>query len=176
MTDQPPSETHKHAARAPIQGEHPWGDRGQLVCLALFLMVWILDSFVFQFSTSLSGMVPLYIRIFAAGVVFLFALYLIRSGHRAISHEVQSHQRVLQDGAFARVRHPLYLAALLFYIIIVVLTLSLISLGLFAGVFVFYNAIAAYEERWLEQKFGQDYRRYKNKVPRWIPRFVPARF
>lgn len=176
MPDQPPSETHKHAARGKIHGEHPWGDRGQLVCLLIFLMVWILDSFVFKFSTSLSGMVPLFVRIVAAGAVLFYALYLMRSGHRAISHEVQSHPQVLKDGAFARMRHPLYLAALLFYVFLVVLTLSLISLGLFAGVFVFYNAIAAYEERWLEQKFGQEYRDYRDKVPRWIPRFIPARF
>ncbi len=176
MPDQPPSETHKPAAHGAIQGEHPWGDRGQLICLLIFLVVWILDSFLFKFSTSLSGMMPLYIRIAAAGVVFLFALYLMRSGHRAISHEVQSHPRVLQDGAFARVRHPLYLAALFFYIFLFVLTLSLISLGLFAGVFVFYNAIAAYEESWLEKKFGQEYGDYRRKVPRWIPRLIPARF
>ena len=176
MLEQPSSETHTHAARGKIHGEHPWGDRGQLVCLLIFLMVWILDSFVFKFSTSLSGIVPLFVRIVAAGAVFLFALYLMRSGHRAISHEVQSHPQVLKDGAFARMRHPLYLAALLFYVFLVVLTLSLISLGLFAGVFVFYNAIAAYEERWLEQKFGQEYRDYRDKVPRWIPRFIPARF
>lgn len=176
MSAQPPSDTHRHAARGAIHGEHPWGDRGQLICLLLFLVAWILDSFVFRFSTSLSGIIPLYVRVVAASAVFLFALYLMRSGHRAVSHEVQSHPRVLNDGAFARVRHPLYLASLLFYIFLVILTLSLISLGLFAGVFVFYNAIAAYEERWLEHKFGQEYGDYRDKVPRWIPRLNPARF
>ena len=176
MSAQPPSETHTHAARGKIHGEHPRGDRGQLICLLIFLTVWILDSFVFKFSTSLSGIVPPFVRIVAAGAVLFYALYLMRSGHRAISLEVQSHPQVLNDGAFARVRHPLYLAALLFYVFLFVLTLSLISLGLFAGIFVFYNAIAAYEERWLEQKFGQEYRDYRDKVPRWIPRLRPARF
>jgi len=176
MSAQNPSTHQKETPQRRIPGEHPWGDRGQLFCLLIFMAVWILDSFVFEFSTSLSGIVPLPVRIIAGGAVFIFALYLVRSGHRAISHEVQSHPRVLKDGAFARVRHPLYLAALLFYVFLVVLTLSLISLGLFTGIFVFYNAIAAYEERWLEQKFGQEYLDYRGKVPRWILRLIPARF
>ncbi|MGB2905982.1 MAG: isoprenylcysteine carboxylmethyltransferase family protein [Candidatus Aminicenantaceae bacterium] len=109
-------------------------------------------------------------------MVFVFAIYLMRSGHRAISHEVQSQPRILCDGAFARVRHPLYLAALLFYKLLFLLTLSLICLGLITCIFLFYNFIASYEERWLEEKFGQAYQDYKAKVPRWIPRILPARF
>jgi protein-S-isoprenylcysteine O-methyltransferase Ste14 len=140
------------------------------------MSVWILDSFVFKFSTSLAAVVPLYVRIFAASLVFLFAIYLSRSGHRAISHEVQSQPRILCDGAFARVRHPLYLAALLFYQLLFFLTLSLICLGLAACIFLFYNFIASYEERWLEERFGQEYRDYRKRVPRWIPRLTPARF
>lgn len=165
--------THVHGR---IHGEHPWGDRGQIICLLLFMIVWILDSFIFKFSIYLAAWIPLYVRIIVAGVVFMFAIYLMRSGHRAISHEVQTQPRVLKDGAFARVRHPLYLAALLFYVFLFFLTLSLLSLGIFAGIFVFYNAIAAYEERWLDKKFGEEYRDYRSRVPRWIPRFVPARF
>jgi len=153
MTPQTPSTNPPHPAHGRVQGEHPWGDRGQLLCLLVFLVVWILDSFVFKFSTFLSGEVPLYIKIVIAGAVFLFALYLLRSGHRAISHEVQSHPQILKDGAFARLRHPLYLAALLFYTFLFILALSLISLFLLGCIFFFYNFIASYEERWLEQKF-----------------------
>ncbi len=176
MTPQTPSTNQPHPAHGRVQGEHPWGDRGQILCLLVFLVVWILDSFVFKFSTFLSAAVPPYIRIVAVSTAFLLALYLMRSGHRAISHEVQSHPRILKDGAFARLRHPIYLAALLFYTFLFVLTLSLISLGLIVCIFVFYNFIASYEERWLEQKFGQAYLDYKSKVPRWIPRLNPARF
>jgi len=30
------------------------------------------------------------------------------------------------------------------------------------------------EEPGLERRFGEDYRRYKRAVPRWIPRLVPV--
>jgi protein-S-isoprenylcysteine O-methyltransferase Ste14 len=150
-------------------GEHPYGDLGQIIILIAFLVIWILDSFLFKYSTFLSAYVPIYIRLIAAGLIFVAAIFLVRSGHRAISDEVLASPRILTDGAFARVRHPLYLAALLFYVFLIVLTMSLISLAVFVGIFIFYNYIAAYEEKICEQKFGQDYRDYKKKTPKWIP-------
>jgi protein-S-isoprenylcysteine O-methyltransferase Ste14 len=94
----------------------------------------------------------------------------MRSGHRAISDEILSSPRLLTDGAFSRVRHPLYAAALLFFIFLIVLTLSLVSLFVFVGIFIFYDYIAAYEEKFLAKKFGQEYRSYKKRTPKWIPR------
>jgi protein-S-isoprenylcysteine O-methyltransferase Ste14 len=163
------SEKKEHVALIGRHGEHPKGDLGQLIILPFFLMIWILDSFVFQYSTSLSSYVPIYLRLAVAGLILVVAICLIRSGHRAISDEVLASPRLLTDGAFSRVRHPIYLAALLFYLLLISITLSLISLGLFAGIFIFYNYIAAYEENFLEEKFGQDYRDYKKITSKWIP-------
>ena len=152
-------------------GEHPHGDLGQLIILIGFLVIWILDSFVFHFSTFLSPYVPFYLRLIIAGSILGLAVYLLRSGHRAISDEVLSSPRLLTDGAFAHVRHPLYLASLLFYILLITLTLSMISLVVFVGIFIFYDYIASYEEKFCERKFGREYRDYKKAIPKWIPRF-----
>jgi len=159
-----------HLARLGRHGEHPYGDLGQIIILLGFLMIWILDSFVFRYSTFLSPHVPIYLRLIFAGLILVSAIFLVRSGHRAISDEIHSSPRLLTDGAFSRVRHPIYLAALLFCLILISITLSLISLGIFFGIFIFYNHIAAYEEKYLEQKFGQNYRDYKKNTPKWIPR------
>jgi len=159
-----------HGDRNDLAGEHVWGDAGQIILFLIFLVVWIGDSFVFRYSTFLSAYVPLYLRLILAGLMLVPAIYLVRSGHRAASDEVLSSSRLLTDGAFSRVRHPLYLASLLFYLFLIALTLSLISLLVFMGVFIFYNIIAAYEEKFLEKKFGQKYIDYRKKVPRWIPR------
>jgi protein-S-isoprenylcysteine O-methyltransferase Ste14 len=53
---------------------------------------------------------------------------------------------------------------------------SFVSFFFLGCIFVFYNFIASYEERWLKQKFGQDYLDYTAKVPRWIPRLNLVRF
>jgi len=170
MTKDKSSDKKGHLARIGRHGEHPYGDLGQIIILFGFLLIWILDSFVFKFSFFLTPYVPLYLRLIVAGLILVPAVYLVRSGHRAISDEVLSSPRLLNDGAFSRVRHPLYLAALLFYVFLIAITLSLISLFLFIGIFIFYNYIATYEENFLEQKFGQDYRDYRKNVPKWIPR------
>jgi hypothetical protein len=44
-------------------GEHPLGDTGQLILFGLFLVIWILDSFILQRSTFLANTIPLAIRL-----------------------------------------------------------------------------------------------------------------
>ncbi len=174
MSEKHFTDKQRPIAHSRVQGEHPQGDRGQIFCLLVFLMVWILDSFIFNASTFLQNTISVYIRLAAAALLLSLALMLMRSGHRALSHEVQNSPRILKDGAFAHVRHPLYSAALLFYVILISLTLSLISLGLFLPIFVFYNTIAGFEEKYLEKKFGPEYLKYRKTVSRWLPRLRQA--
>ncbi|MDP2815153.1 MAG: isoprenylcysteine carboxylmethyltransferase family protein, partial [Rectinemataceae bacterium] len=141
-------------------GEHPFGDAGQLILLGVFLIVWIGDSFFLHKSTFLSDYVPLYIRLVILGLTLAAAMYLFRSGHVVVSHE-QRPNSVVATGSFLYVRHPLYLASILTYLGLTVSTASLFSLALLAGIFVFYNYIASYEEELLETKFGDEYRKYK---------------
>ncbi len=149
-------------------GEHPFGDAGQLILLVLFLVVWIGDSFFLRQSTFLSDYVPLYIRLIILGLTIITALYLFRSGHVVVSHE-QRPNGVLATGAFRYVRHPLYLASILIYIGLTVSTVSLFSLVLLLGILVFHNYIAGYEEKLLDEKFGEEYRKYKRKTRKWLP-------
>lgn len=94
------------------------------------------------------------------------------SSHKAIFDEVRDTPRVISTGLFSYLRHPLYLAALLFYVGFLFTTLSIISLVLFVVVFIFYDYIAAFEEKQLEKKFGQEYIDYKKKTPKWLPSFI----
>ena len=152
------------------KGEHPLGDAGQLILFGIFLITWILDSFVLRRSTFLANSIPLVIRLMflatAVGVAFL----LFRSGHEAVIGE-QRPARIISDGAFGYVRHPLYLGSMLVYLGLTVSTASLFSLALLAVIILFYNYIADYEEKLMEAKFGQDYNTYREKTGRWIPRF-----
>jgi protein-S-isoprenylcysteine O-methyltransferase Ste14 len=68
------------------------------------------------------------------------------------------------------VRHPLYLASILTYFGLTISTASLFSFALFVGIFVFYNYIAGFEEELLEGKFEEEYRNYKRRTGKWIPR------
>ena len=152
-------------------GEHPLSDTGQLVMLCLFLIIWMVDSFILKKSTFLSDYVPLSIRIIILSVALITAANLIMSGHRVVSHD-QDPKNMVSTGAFRYIRHPLYLGSMLFYLGLVVFTASLFSLIMLAVIFVFYNYIASYEEKLLEVSFGDEYRNYKKRTGKWVPKFV----
>ena len=150
-------------------GEHPFGDVGQLVLLGLFLLVWTGDSFFLRLSTFLYGYIPLYTRLVVLSLVLAVAIGLIRSGHAVVSHE-RLVSGVVSTGAFRFVRHPLYLGSILFYAGLSVSTTCLFSLMLLLPIFVFYNYIASYEEKLLENDFGEEYTKYKQRTGKWVPR------
>jgi len=153
----------------PENGEHPLGDAGQLVCVGLFLIIWIGDSFFLQKSTFLSHPVPLMVRLIILCLALITAIYLSLSGH-AVTRYGHRPNGIVSTGAFRYVRHPLYLASLLVYLALTVSTMSMVSFLLLAGIFVFHNTIASYEERLLEAKFSEEYRTYKEKTGKWFPR------
>ena len=66
-------------------GEHPFGDSGQLIWLVLFLLIWVVDSFLLKISTVLSDDISLYIRLIIFVLILVTAVYLIRSGHAVFS-------------------------------------------------------------------------------------------
>ena len=150
-------------------GEHPFGDSGQLILLVLFLIIWVVDSFLLQISTFLYDDISLYIRLVILGLLIVTAVYLIRSGHVVVKHE-QGSTGVVSTGAFQYVRHPLYLGSIMFYLGLAVSTASLFSLGLVVLIFFFYDYIGTYEEKLLEDRFHEEYRNYKIKTGKWVPR------
>lgn len=159
----------KHGDRSDLVGEHVWGDAGQLILFLIFLIVWIADSFVFHYSTFLSDHIPFYIRLPIALVILSGAVYFARAGLRIIFGEIREQPVVIRNGVFNLVWHPIYFGSLLFYLGLIVLTLSIISFILWLGIIVFYYVIARYEEQLLLDKFGFEYEKYQSEVPMWIP-------
>ncbi len=161
---------HHHDDREDLVGEHPYGDAGQIILLIIFLVLWVLDSFVFRFSTFLAGYAPLIIRLVLAGLILAVGFYLGKKSMRIVFTEKRDSPQVIDKDLYSRVRHPMYMAMMLFYVALITATMSLLSLAMGILIFIFYDFIAAYEEKLLEKKLGQDYVEYKNKVPRWFPR------
>jgi len=149
-------------------GEHPFGDSGQLVLLILFLIIWVVDSFLLKISTFLSDDISLYIRLIILVLILVTAVYLIRSGHSVVNHG-QRPSGVVSTGAFRYVRHPLYLGSIMFYLGLSLATASLFSLVLVVLIFIFYNHIASYEDKLVEDRFHEEYRNYKKKTGKWMP-------
>jgi protein-S-isoprenylcysteine O-methyltransferase Ste14 len=78
--------------------------------------------------------------------------------------------RLVVEGLYARIRHPRYVqlgVAFLAYALFANYVACYVAVGLaLAGV----RVVVAFEERELVARFGDDYRRYMQTTPRFVPR------
>ena len=155
--------------RADLAGEHKFSDMGQLILLFSFLILWVLDSFVFKFSTFLIQYVPNYVRGILSSFILIIAGFLAFKAHGTVFGEERDEPGVIKNGLFAVVRHPMYLGSILLFLGLFLATFSLASLGFWVIIVIFYDYIASYEEKLLLAQFGEDYKNYKKSVAKWIP-------
>jgi len=71
---------------------------------------------------------------------------------------------------FKVVRHPIYLSEILFYCGLLILSISLAGFVVLLMAIVFLHYISRYEEKLLLARFGEEYSKYMQEVPMWIPR------
>ncbi|MDQ2801689.1 MAG: isoprenylcysteine carboxylmethyltransferase family protein [Pseudomonadota bacterium] len=76
---------------------------------------------------------------------------------------------VVTTGVYRLTRNPIYIALALIYLAVAVAAESVVALMLlFPLLIVVRYGVIAREERYLEAKFGDEYRRYKATVRRWV--------
>jgi protein-S-isoprenylcysteine O-methyltransferase Ste14 len=85
-------------------------------------------------------------------------------------------ERLVVQGPYAHARNPM-ITGVLAILIAEALAFGSLALLAWAGVFAAVNHVffLVYEEPAVERRFGREYRRYKQNVPRWIPRRAPWR-
>ncbi|MFQ3619290.1 MAG: isoprenylcysteine carboxylmethyltransferase family protein [Cyanobacteriota bacterium] len=76
--------------------------------------------------------------------------------------------QLVQTGVYAIVRHPIYSGVIFAVLAIALYRLSITHLLAALVFFTFFNAKAAKEETWLQEKYP-DYAEYKSRVKRLIP-------
>jgi protein-S-isoprenylcysteine O-methyltransferase Ste14 len=134
-----------------------------------FIIIWFLDSYIFQISIFLNSFIPYLIRLILFILVFATAITFIISSHRSLFKSHQPPNSLITTGILGYVRNPMYFGILLIYVAFIFLSISLISIGLFIIVFLVYNWMVNFEEKILENMFGNQFLEYKKKVPKWIP-------
>jgi protein-S-isoprenylcysteine O-methyltransferase Ste14 len=156
--------------RPHLTGEHRYGDAGQLIIFMAFLVVWVLDCFVFKFSTFLNDYVPLPIKIVIGVALMAIALYFARGGMKIIFGEVPEKPGVIRTGVMGIVRHPIYLSEILFYLSLLFFRTSLAAAGVWLIAIGFLYYISRYEEKLLLIRFGNEYKQYTKDVGMFFPR------
>ena len=119
--------------------------------------------------------IPWLVAWLVCGVIFALGIYVWVLSKREFDRSGQNlHSKtgvtLITSGIYAPIRHPHYLALMLFSLSIAIGFKSLVSL-LIAIV----NVIVGYwftleEEKELIQQFGDGYREYKARVPMFIPK------
>ena len=134
-----------------------------------FVAIWILDSIIFNFSTFLNNFVLLNIRLILFIIVFGIAITFIMLSHRALFKSHQPPSSLITKGILGYMRNPMYFGILLIYVAFIFFSISLICIGLFFIVILVYNWMVNFEEKILQDMFGNQFLEYKKKVPKWIP-------
>jgi len=76
---------------------------------------------------------------------------------------------LVTEGIFRRTRNPLYVGIIATqYAVALVFALDWLLLLIVPSWIVLHFAVVVREERYLERKFGDAYRRYKERVPRYL--------
>jgi protein-S-isoprenylcysteine O-methyltransferase Ste14 len=139
--------------------------------LILFFAVWGIDAlsyFLFRISTIVVEFASFPLLLFPAILSWGFGTYLALKSH-AVFPETAGKSRLIESGVYSWVRHPMYLGTFLFCLGFSFVIVSLLSLGVLIGFFVFYDKMATYEEKDLVSKLGQEYTLYQKRVPKWLP-------
>ena len=111
---------------------------------------------------------------FGAGII-VTAIAIVLSAVKALARAKtafdarKSTSAVVTDGAFRHTRNPTYLSLTLLQIgVASLLQSSWILLMVIPAVLATHWGVVLREERYHEAKFGDDYRRYKSSVRRWV--------
>lgn len=129
----------------------------------------------FAKQKSLTGLLPQVASTILAGVLLLTAILLIHHAVRTLGKffdrlVLKDDHQLITNGAYALIRHPVYLAYFLLFSGLAVLMQSLYALILFilAGSIVFSNHIRV-EEAMMEQRFGSAFCDYRARTKKLIP-------
>jgi protein-S-isoprenylcysteine O-methyltransferase Ste14 len=153
---------HEHLA-----GEKPGSHTNQTIFMVVFFLAWIIDSFLLRLTTFLFDWSFIWLNIILGLIVLAISVYFMDASHKDLFDTEE--QGLATKGVFSRVRNPMYLGTVLFYLGLIIFTLSLAALAVWFITCVYYNMLANYEEMKLQEKFGDEFLKYKKSVRKWIP-------
>lgn len=139
---------------------------------ALAMLAWLINPDWMQWSAvALHG----WVRWIGAGMVVAGLVLLIWS-HQTLGAsfsgnlEVREQQKLVRNGPYHWIRHPIYSAILLWSAGLALITASWFVGLLPLGFAVFFIARAPHEEKMMVESFGDQYRAYMKQTGRFLPR------
>ena len=110
-----------------------------------------------------------------ASYVFLgLGFYLLSSAWNVLYH-AQRRNTLATSGAYARIRHPQYVAFVLILLGFLLQWPTLLTLIMFPILLLMYARLAINEEAAMRQQFGAEFEAYAARTPRFLPSWRRAR-
>jgi methanethiol S-methyltransferase len=94
--------------------------------------------------------------------------FLLASAWRVL-YEAQRARRLATTGIYARMRHPQYVAFVLIMFGFLLQWPTLLTLVMFPVLVVMYAYLSRKEEADMQAQFGEEYRQYAARTPRFVP-------
>jgi protein-S-isoprenylcysteine O-methyltransferase Ste14 len=137
--------------------------------IVLGLMLdWLLPAYVLTVALSLGSRIVIGIALMAAGFALIIPANLAFRSAGTNVEPWKPSVALVSDGVFGWLRNPMYAGGTLFLAGLAILLASDWMLVMtIAFVVVIHFGVVKREERYLEAKFGDAYRRYMNTVPRY---------
>ena len=158
-----------------------WAILGTLIYLLLllpFFLIWIpyrillLPEQIYVFDIGVFrylGLVPIALGV----IIYVFCSLSFVFIGKGTPVPFTPTKELIVTGLYRFVRNPLYIAGVF---VLAGEALLFQSIGIFIYCLVMFggfNFHVLMEEELLADKFGETYKRYRNSVPRWIPRLKP---
>jgi protein-S-isoprenylcysteine O-methyltransferase Ste14 len=102
--------------------------------------------------------------------VFVGAGFWLLAAAWRVLYEAQRTRRLATLGPYARLRHPQYVGFVLIMLGFLLQWPTLVTLAMFPILAFMYARLAKREEEDMLAQFGEEYRRYRERVPAFIPR------
>ncbi len=128
-----------------------------------------ISQLIFWASVIYSVFLPLKLGtvwVYAGLLVYLFGMIFTTVAGMNLDNTPM--KRPATEGLYRVSRNPIYLGTFLIFIGIGIACASWLFLLLMAIFIVLYDILIAPEERWCLEKYGNAYREYMNRTPRWI--------
>lgn len=142
-----------------------------LVPLAVLVVGGLLDWLA---PVGLLNQIPLSVRVAVGVILFATGLGLAISGDRTFKrigtnvNPMRPSLALAKQGIFGHLRNPMYTGmGFGLFGVAIGFGAEWIFVLTFIGLAVLHYGVVLREERYLERKFGEDYRRYKANVPRY---------
>ncbi len=109
-------------------------------------------------------------------IIATFGFFLVKMAFREVSFasfigwKEEKENRLVKTGIYARIRHPLYTATILFLIGFVIFSPSYTNLTHAICLFVYLMIGIGYEEKRMMKTFDGEYKNYKEEVPKLLPK------